>query len=87
MGLGFCATVLGVIIGLPLLVGSLCMLAEEVWQGECPHCHHQIITGVNGDHLERFIVVIELDEGGEFFKLYAPNLLPGIKTHPFRDAI
>ncbi|QSF49994.1 MULTISPECIES: hypothetical protein [unclassified Thermosynechococcus] len=49
--------------------------------------NHQIITGVNGDHLERFIVVIELDEGGEFFKLYAPNLLPGIKTHQFRDAI
>ncbi|BAC08113.1 hypothetical protein [Thermosynechococcus vestitus] len=49
--------------------------------------NHQIITGVNGDHLERFIVVIELDEGGEFFKLYAPNLLPGIKNHPFREAI
>lgn len=42
MGLGFCATVLGVIIGLPLLVGSLCMLAEEVWQGECPHCHQPL---------------------------------------------
>ncbi|MFN4269150.1 MAG: hypothetical protein ACK4HN_01465 [Thermosynechococcus sp.] len=43
MGLGFCATLLGVIIGLPLLVGSLCMLAEEeVWQGECPHCHQPL---------------------------------------------
>ncbi|XFA73096.1 hypothetical protein RYO59_001334 [Thermosynechococcaceae cyanobacterium Okahandja] len=48
---------------------------------------HQIITGVNGDHLERFIVIIELDEEGEFFKLYAPNLLPGIKHHRFKDAI
>lgn len=43
MGLGFCATLLGAIIGLPLLVGSLCMLAEEeVWQGECPHCHQPL---------------------------------------------
>ncbi|ATS18059.1 hypothetical protein L5470_09395 [Synechococcus sp. PCC 6717] len=49
--------------------------------------NHQIITGVNGDHLERFIVIIELDEEGEFFKLYAPNLLPGIKYHRFKDAI
>ncbi|MDR5638082.1 MULTISPECIES: hypothetical protein [unclassified Thermosynechococcus] len=43
MGLGFCATGLGTIIGLPMVVGSMWMLGdEEVWSGECPHCHHPL---------------------------------------------
>ncbi|WP_460195124.1 hypothetical protein [Thermosynechococcus sp. FA-CM-4201] len=43
MGLGFCATGLGTIIGLPMVVGSMWMLGdEEVWSGECPHCHQPL---------------------------------------------
>ncbi|BAY51586.1 hypothetical protein NIES2134_108230 [Thermostichus vulcanus NIES-2134] len=43
MGLGFCATGLGMIIGLPMVVGGMWMLGdEEVWRGECPHCHHPL---------------------------------------------
>ncbi|URR34917.1 hypothetical protein NBE99_09740 [Thermosynechococcus sp. HN-54] len=43
MGLGFCATGLGAIIGLPMVVGSMWMLGdEEVWRGECPHCHQRL---------------------------------------------
>lgn len=43
MGLGFCATGLGTIIGLPMIVGSMWMLGdEEVWSGECPHCHQPL---------------------------------------------
>lgn len=43
MGLGFCATGLGMIIGLPMVVGSMWMLGdEEVWSGECPHCHQPL---------------------------------------------
>ncbi|MDG2989637.1 hypothetical protein L3556_01620 [Candidatus Synechococcus calcipolaris G9] len=39
MGLGFCATGLGSVIGLPMVVGGMWMLGdEEVLRGECPHC-------------------------------------------------
>ncbi len=39
MGLGFCATGLGTVIGLPMVVGGMWMLGdEEVWRGDCPHC-------------------------------------------------
>ncbi len=47
MGLGFCATGLGAIIGLPMVVGSMWMLGdEEVWSGECPHCHQPLKIAV-----------------------------------------
>lgn len=39
MGLGFCATGLGSVIGLPMVVGGMWMLGdEEVLRGDCPHC-------------------------------------------------
>ncbi|MDG2989989.1 hypothetical protein L3556_03430 [Candidatus Synechococcus calcipolaris G9] len=48
---------------------------------------NQIITGVTGDHLDRFIVIIQLDEDGEFFKIYSPDILPGVKHHRYKEAI
>ena len=43
MGLGFCATGLGTVIGLPMVVGGMWMLGdEEVWRGECPHCRQTL---------------------------------------------
>ncbi len=39
MGVGFCATGLGSVIGLPMLIGGMQMMGEEaVYRGPCPHC-------------------------------------------------
>ncbi|AFY61514.1 hypothetical protein [Synechococcus sp. PCC 6312] len=49
--------------------------------------YNQIITGVTGDNLDRFVVVIQLDEEGEFFKLFAPDILPGVQHHAYKEVI
>ncbi|BCX12756.1 MAG: hypothetical protein KatS3mg067_1694 [Thermosynechococcus sp.] len=77
MGLGFCATGLGAIIGLPMVVGSLWMLGdEEVWSGECPHCHQPLKIPVG--KLWRFSCqkcqgLIEVKQG----RFYARQAPPG----------
>ncbi|MDS3862335.1 hypothetical protein RIF25_16160 [Thermosynechococcaceae cyanobacterium BACA0444] len=39
MGVGFCATGLGTVIGLPMVIGGAYMLGDqEVLRGACPHC-------------------------------------------------
>jgi hypothetical protein len=36
---------------------------------------------------EQLLVVIQLDEEGRFFKLFAPEVLAGVKNHPHKAAI
>ncbi len=36
---------------------------------------------------ENLLVVIQLDEEGRFFKLFAPEILAGVKDHPHKTAI
>lgn len=39
MGVGFCATGLGTVIGLPMVIGGAYMMGDqEVLRGVCPHC-------------------------------------------------
>ncbi len=47
----------------------------------------QIMTGVESSNVEQFLIVIQLDESGEFLKLFAPEILAGVKTHRFKEAI
>jgi hypothetical protein len=47
----------------------------------------QIITGVESTYVEQFLIVIQLDEEGEFFKLFAPDLISGLKTHRYKEEI
>lgn len=47
----------------------------------------QILTGVEATHVDQFLIVIQLDEEGEFFKLFAPEILSGVKTHRHKEAI
>ncbi|WP_448561520.1 hypothetical protein [Trichothermofontia sp.] len=47
----------------------------------------QIITGVQAENVDRFLIVIELGEEGEFFEIYAPQVLTGVKDHPYKAAI
>lgn len=46
-----------------------------------------LITAVQADNMDDFIIVAQLDEDGEFFKLFAPHILTGIKDHPHKHAI
>lgn len=62
-------------------------LDERGWQYEVDRENTRIITGVYADHIENFLIVIQLDENGEFFKLFAPQVLSGIQNHPYKDAI
>lgn len=42
----------------------------------------RVITGVQATHLDNLLIVIALEEDGEFFKIYAPQVLSGLKDHP-----
>lgn len=47
----------------------------------------RIITQVEADHVDDFLIVIQLDEEGEFFKLFVPEVLIGVQDHPHKTAI
>jgi len=57
------------------------------WHYEIDQPSSQIITGVRGENVDRLLVVIGLDEEGEFFEIYAPRVLEGIQNHPHKAAI
>jgi hypothetical protein len=47
----------------------------------------RIITGVQADNIDDFLIVIQLDEEGKFFKIFAPEILSDVKEHPYKEAI
>lgn len=47
----------------------------------------RLITDVKAENTDQFLIVIELEEEGEFFKLFAPRLLTGVQDHPYKEAI
>ncbi|MGI8504192.1 MAG: hypothetical protein ACR2LR_24110 [Hassallia sp.] len=47
----------------------------------------RIITGVEAENLEDFLIVVQLDEEGKFFRVFAPQVLQGVKDHPYKGAI
>ena len=47
----------------------------------------RIVTGVQGENVEDFLIVVQLDEDGQFFRLFAPQVLAGVKDHPHKTAI
>lgn len=62
-------------------------LDERGWQYKIDKENNRIITGVMAENVDNFLIVIQLDEDGEFFKLFAPQVLSGIQNHPYKDAI
>lgn len=62
-------------------------LDNRGWNYEEDEENNRIITGVQAENLESFLLVIQLDEEGEFFKLFAPQVLSGISAHPYKEAI
>ena len=62
-------------------------LNKKGWKYRLDQEHHRILTGVRAENLEDFLIVIQLDEDGEFFELFAPRVLSGVKNHPHKAAI
>ncbi|MGI0492052.1 hypothetical protein ACN4EG_09585 [Alkalinema pantanalense CENA528] len=62
-------------------------LDAKGWKYRLEADESRIITGVYAENVEQFLIVIQLDEDGEFFEIYAPRVLTGIKDHPHKDAI
>ncbi len=56
------------------------------WQYDVKEAEARVITGVRPTHLDNLLIVIDLEENGEFFKIYAPQVLPGLKNHPHLGA-
>lgn len=57
------------------------------WKYRVEEDESRILTGVYAENVENFLIVVQLDEDGEFFELFAPRLLSGINDHPHKAAI
>jgi hypothetical protein len=57
------------------------------WEYRIDDEEERIITGVEADNIEDFLIVVQLDEEGRFFRLFAPQVLSGIQEHPHKPAI
>lgn len=47
----------------------------------------RILARVEGDNVESLLIVIQLEEEGRFFKVFAPEVLKGVQNHPYKEAI
>ncbi|MEM7727423.1 MAG: hypothetical protein AAF208_13805 [Cyanobacteria bacterium P01_A01_bin.45] len=57
------------------------------WEYRIEEEDERIITGVEADNIEDFVIVVQLDEDGKFFRLFAPQVLGGVTDHPHKAAI
>jgi hypothetical protein len=57
------------------------------WKYRIDEEESRILTGVYAEHIDNFLIVVQLDEDGEFFELFAPRVLSGVKDHPHKAAI
>ena len=62
-------------------------LDNKGWTYDIDEADYRIVTGVEAENVENFVIVIQLDEEGKFFKLFAPQVLSDIQDHPHKDAI
>ncbi len=62
-------------------------LDNKEWKYRLDRQESRILTGVYGENIEDFLIVIQLDEDGEFFEIFAPRVLAGVKDHPHKTAI
>lgn len=58
-------------------------LQRRGWRYHQEPERNRIITGVNSDEVDQFIIVVELQEDGEYLSLFAPQLLY-IKDHIYK---
>ena len=73
------------------MAATLDQIAEYLdnrgWKYRLDREEYRIYTGVQGDHVDNLLIVIELEEDGEFFAIYAPQVLSGVSGHPHKSLI
>lgn len=57
------------------------------WDYRFDEDEDQIITGVEADNVEDFLIVVQLDEGGKFFRVFTPQVIAIVQDHPHKEAI
>ncbi|KAB8314887.1 hypothetical protein SD81_033245 [Tolypothrix campylonemoides VB511288] len=57
------------------------------WNYRIDEQEERIIIGVESDNVKDFLIVVQLDEDGKFFRLFAPQVLSGVTHHPHKAAI
>ncbi|MBD2161442.1 MAG: hypothetical protein VKL01_03595 [Limnothrix sp.] len=62
-------------------------LDRRGWTYDIDHERSWIVTAVQADNLDDFQLVVQLEEEGRFFKLFAPQVISGIQNHPHKAAI
>ncbi len=62
-------------------------LDNKGWKYKLDEDECRILTGVYAENIQEFLIVIQLEEDGEFFELFAPRVLSGVNNHPHKAAI
>jgi hypothetical protein len=62
-------------------------LDGQGWKYSLDEEFSRIITGVQADNVENLLIVIQLDEDGNFFRMFAPQVLESVLDHPHKAAI
>ncbi len=62
-------------------------LDHKGWKYRLDETECRIYTGVKGENFEHLLIIIELEEEGEFFSVYAPQVLSDIQDHIHKSAI
>jgi len=66
-------------------------ISEYLSHRGCKHkldtAKSRIVINIQAENFDGFKVVVQLDDDGEFFQLYAPEVLSGVNHHPYKDAI
>jgi hypothetical protein len=62
-------------------------LDNQGWKYHIDEEAYRILTGVQAENVDEFLIVVQLDENGEFFKVFAPQVISGVKDHPYKEAI
>ncbi len=61
-------------------------LDHRGWKYHRDDANDRIVTGVQADHVDQFVIVIQLQESGEYLSLAAPQLLM-VKDHVYKGVL
>lgn len=60
-------------------------LDKKQWQYRIEEHSDRIITGVQTDHVEYSMIVTQLDEEDEFFKVFSPQVISDVLNHNLKN--
>ena len=62
-------------------------LEHSIWSYHVDDEEQRLLIEGHAAHIDDFLIVVQLEEEGEFFKLFAPQVLTGLQHHPHKLAI